>query len=209
MPELYIITGSNGSGKSTIGHYYLPSHIKEGYTVFDGDKLFAQKRKELYPAQTPSIKEAGRLAGEWLQQHFTNSVDKALTTNDHFVYEGHFVDEETWSIPKTFLQNGYSISLLFFGLTSIESSALRVFERAVNGGHDVPPYEIERNFYGNLIALNKHYEMLDDLKIVDTSFASHEVLAELKKGTLIWSLSIDLLPIWFLKGLPRIANLIK
>ena len=47
MPELYIITGSNGAGKSSIGPEYLPDTIRRLGPVFDGDKLFVEKRKEL------------------------------------------------------------------------------------------------------------------------------------------------------------------
>jgi predicted ABC-type ATPase len=43
MPELYIITGSNGAGKSSVGPVYLPKYIQKNYTVFDGDKLFMHK----------------------------------------------------------------------------------------------------------------------------------------------------------------------
>jgi hypothetical protein len=39
MPELYIITGSNGAGKSSIGPEYLPVHIRQQGPIFDGDKL--------------------------------------------------------------------------------------------------------------------------------------------------------------------------
>lgn len=48
MPELYIITGSNGAGKSSIGFNYLPEFIQKNYPIFDGDKLFMQKQKELW-----------------------------------------------------------------------------------------------------------------------------------------------------------------
>ena len=48
MPELHIITGSNGAGKSTVGPEYLPQHIQNTCTIFDGDKLFIQKRNELW-----------------------------------------------------------------------------------------------------------------------------------------------------------------
>ena len=53
MAGLYIITGSNGAGKSSFGVSYLPEHL-QGHTIFDGDKLFMQKRRQLYPAQTLS-----------------------------------------------------------------------------------------------------------------------------------------------------------
>jgi hypothetical protein len=47
MPELFIITGSNGAGKSSIGPEYLPTHIRQQGPIFDGDKLFVEKRKDL------------------------------------------------------------------------------------------------------------------------------------------------------------------
>ena len=52
MAGLYIITGSNGAGKSSFGASYLPEHL-QGYNIFDGDKLFMQKRRQLHRAHTP------------------------------------------------------------------------------------------------------------------------------------------------------------
>jgi predicted ABC-type ATPase len=62
VPSLYIITGSNGAGKSTIGPDYLPQHIRDNYTIFDGDLLFVTKRRELFPNVTRSPKEANKIA---------------------------------------------------------------------------------------------------------------------------------------------------
>jgi len=47
MPSLYIITGSNGAGKFTAGPDYLPSSITQRCNIFDGDKLFMDKQREL------------------------------------------------------------------------------------------------------------------------------------------------------------------
>lgn len=58
MPSLYIITGSNGAGKSTVGPDYLPEEIIQHYTVFDGDLLYTRKLNELFPAITKSAKYA-------------------------------------------------------------------------------------------------------------------------------------------------------
>ncbi|MDB5147657.1 MAG: hypothetical protein JWQ57_1677 [Mucilaginibacter sp.] len=54
MPNLYIITGSNGAGKSTAGQDYLPEEILQHYTVFDGDLLYTRKLNELFLAITKS-----------------------------------------------------------------------------------------------------------------------------------------------------------
>ena len=59
--------------------------------------------------------------------------------------------------------------MLFLGLKDTDLSEMRVGLRAKKGGHNVPRYDIENNFYGNLEMLNEHYELLDHLQIVDTS----------------------------------------
>ena len=206
MPGLYIITGSNGSGKSSVGKSYLPKRIQDKYEIFDGDKLFMQKRKQIYKIQTPSLKEAERLAKEWLYEEFENRVARAIKGKDHFVYEGHFPEKDNWVTPKRFKSAGYKINLLFLGLSDPAFSALRVMERAKTGGHNVPPYEIERNFYGNLQQLNKHYKLLDELQIVDTT-TNPKVLAIFKDGKVVSSLPVKELPEWFENFLPDLFQI--
>jgi predicted ABC-type ATPase len=206
MPDLYIITGSNGAGKSSVGKFYLPERIRDKYEIFDGDKLFAQKRKQIYKIETPSLKEAEKLATEWLYEEFENQITKAIKEKDHFVYEGHFPDEENWTTLQRFKSAGYKINLLFLGLNHPKVSALRVLERAKLGGHNVPPYEIERNFYGNLQQLNKNYNLIDELQIVDTT-ASPKVLAIFRKSKIVSSLPIKELPEWFENFLPDLFQI--
>jgi predicted ABC-type ATPase len=62
MPELYIITGSNGAGKSSVGPDYLPLRILEQGPIFDGDKLFVEKRNEYWRSGIKSHKECRNLA---------------------------------------------------------------------------------------------------------------------------------------------------
>jgi predicted ABC-type ATPase len=206
MPDLYVITGANGSGKSTVGFSYLPKIIQDNYNVFDGDKLAMQKRIELYKTKvTPSFKEARRLADEWLYELFDSSVKQALDTKDNFAYEGHFPDDENWETIKRFKKGGYTIHFIFFGLRDTDLSELRVKDRAIHGGHDVPRPQIERNYYRNLYQLDKRYRGIDELQIVDTSASnSHKVLALFKKGQIEFALHHGKLPLWFEKYLPKI-----
>ncbi len=84
MPELHIITGSNGAGKSTIGPEYLPHHIRDTCVVFDGDKLALEKTKELLATGLHSRKEAKALANEWVDVHFYEQVEEAIKQAHHF-----------------------------------------------------------------------------------------------------------------------------
>ena len=90
MPELFIITGSNGAGKSSLGKYYLPPAIQNNYVVFDADKLTSDKKKELWRLGIRSQKELREKADEYVIMMFEALVDDAIKTSDHFVYEGHF-----------------------------------------------------------------------------------------------------------------------
>ena len=112
MPELHIIMGSNGAGKSSIGPEFLPGHIKTSYTVFDGDKLYMQKQKELWAQGIRAIKEAKNIAFGFVESTFEELVYAALESNDHFVYEGHFTNDATWEIPKKFRDKGYEVHIL-------------------------------------------------------------------------------------------------
>ena len=59
MSVLYIITGSNGAGKSSVGPDYIPNHLRD--SIFDGDKLFMQKRSEFWVNGIKSHKECKKL----------------------------------------------------------------------------------------------------------------------------------------------------
>jgi predicted ABC-type ATPase len=98
VPSLYIITGSNGAGKSTIGPEYLPEHIRNNYEVFDGDLLFVRKQRELFPILTRSPKEVKKLAFQYMVDTFEQLTDDALNRNESFVYEGHFTNNATWAL---------------------------------------------------------------------------------------------------------------
>ena len=92
-----------------------------------------------------------------------------MNNADHYVYEGHFTNDETWNTPKIFKDAGYHIHLIFFGLEHVDLSQFRVTERTSEGGHYVDPVTLKNNFYGNLEKLDVYQNLIDDLIIIDTS----------------------------------------
>ncbi|HEX5149857.1 MAG TPA: zeta toxin family protein [Parafilimonas sp.] len=209
MPELYIITGSNGAGKSTIGPFYLPEHIRLQNTVFDGDKLFMQKQGELWRSGIRAHKEARKLAFEFVENTFNSLVETALNNNTDFVYEGHFTNDTTWDIPKRFKANGYVIHLIFLGLANTALSELRVLARTKEGGHYVDPFTIADNFYGNLEKLNLYYRIFDSVNVINTSEIEHILLATFNNGVVQYAVPATELPEWFIRNMPNMAAQIK
>ena len=207
MPVLYIITGSNGAGKSSVGPDYIPIHLRG--SIFDGDKLFMQKRSEFWINGIKSHKECKKLAAEVVENTFDSLVEASLKTNGDFAYEGHFTNDATWGIPQKFKDSGYKIHLIFFGLTDIELSEIRVVGRAKEGGHYVDPLTLNANFYGNLEKVDKYFSIFDSITIVDTSSIEHIGLAVLKKEKCTSAVASNELPNWFTQNLKRITATIK
>lgn len=204
MPILIIITGSNGAGKSSIGPDYMPKRLRGA--IFDGDKLFMQKKSELWSNGIRPHKECRNLAFDIVTETFENLVEDSLNRKTDFVYEGHFTNESTWDVPKKFKNAGYKIHLFFFGLTDINLSETRVIGRANEGGHYVDPRTIEANFYGNLEKLDKYYKIFDSVRIFDTSGVEHLELLKIKNGTPYSAVSSEELPPWFTENLVIITK---
>ena len=209
MPDLFIITGSNGAGKSTVGPDYLPDYIKENYTVFDGDLLYTNKLSELFPEEIPSPKYARLEALNYVTKLFNEQTSEALAKGNNYVYEGHFTNDETWESPKKFKASGYTIHLIFFGLENPELSQLRVTERVSEGGHYVDKSTLEANFYGNLEKLNIYHPFINNLTIVDTSEIDHKILFKTANYKLEYSIAKEFMPGWFITYLPSLLKMIR
>src|ERR1022692_2333720 len=135
MPELYIITGSNGAGKSSVGFQYIPSVFRKQHPVFDGDKLFVAKQNELWNNGLRLPKEARKIAFDFVIEKFEHLVNEAIKNRESFAYEGHFTNEATWHIPQRFKDEGYKINIIFLGLKDPKLSLSRVLDRVEYGGH--------------------------------------------------------------------------
>ena len=190
-----------------MGANYLPKHIKESCKIFDGDKLFIEKRNELWQT-IKAPKEVRKLAFEFTLHTFEQQVEEALANRSNYVYEGHFTNDSTWDTPRKFKAQGYIVSLIFLGLESPESSQLRVIERSKEGGHWVDRRTIEDNFYGNLQKLEQHLDAVNNIEIIDTT-DKHIFLAQFIDGKLISSVSLHDLPDWFTNYLPSLTGKIK
>ncbi|WP_300597701.1 zeta toxin family protein [Niabella sp.] len=205
MPGLYIITGSNGAGKSTVGYSYFPEHIT---SIFDGDKLYLETKSRLWKDGIKVQKELNIRASDFVEKEFLRLAEAALKSKTDFAYEGHFSKEESWNIVNVFKKEGYSLHLVFFCLNSPELSSNRVLIRAKEGGHFVDALTLRENFFGNLEQLNKRFKIFDTIFILDTSTMEHMQLMIINTGTVQESVTADQLPEWFHKTLPDLVALI-
>jgi predicted ABC-type ATPase len=143
-------------------------------------------------------------------EEFEKLVSSAIKTISSFAYEGHFSSESPWQIIRKFKENGYHITMIFLMVEELAISLRRVTERVKTGGHYVTPQEIEKNFFGNIIQLDKHFTLLNDLIIADNSIQgiTNQILY-LSENKVVNCINTSLLPHWFIKHLPNISSILK
>ncbi|PWK28366.1 putative ABC-type ATPase [Arcicella aurantiaca] len=200
MPNLYIIAGHNGAGKSTFGRNLLPSSAQD-LSIFDGDIIFSQKL--ILAKQSIKVhKYAVQQAEEETIIEFKRLSSDAIVAQKDFAYEGHFSNANSWDTIHLFKEKNYSINMVFLGLATLNLSEIRVKDRVQNNGFFVPPYAIFHNYFGNLRFLNQNFHLIDNLYIWDTSSGIPRVLLAISNHKKRYI--ADLLPQWFIEYLPAL-----
>lgn len=167
MPNLFIISGCNGAGKTTASLTVLPETLA-CLEFLNADEI-ARGLSPLNPEK--SAIEAGTVVIKKIEQLLESKTDFAVGTT-----------LSTKMFAKTIekaRQLGYTITLLYFWLDSIELAVERVKIRVTEGGHNVPPSTIARRYLSGLKNLfNLYIPICDYWMIFDNSKMHAELIAE-------------------------------
>lgn len=158
MPNLYVISGCNGAGKTTCSYTVLPEMFSCSEFV-NADEI----AKGLSPFNPDSVQfEAGRIMLKRIRQLIEEQVDFALeTTLSSRSYQG---------IIQEAKKAGYSINIIFIWLNSVDLAIQRVESRVLAGGHDIPVEIIRRRYKRGLNNFKRIFLSLCDYwLLVDNS----------------------------------------
>jgi predicted ABC-type ATPase len=167
MPNLYIIAGCNGAGKTTASFTVLPEML-DCDEFINADEI-ARGISPLNPEKA-SI-EAGRF--------MLTNIEKLITDKKDFAFETTLATKSYVNTVKLARQNGYQIVLVYFWLDSVSLAIERVKTRVHDGGHNIPEPVIIRRYYSGLSNLfNLYIPICDYWMIFDNSTAPSELVAE-------------------------------
>ena len=171
MPTLYIISGCNGSGKTTCTYSLLPEML-ECKQYVNSDE-FAKALSPFNPGAA-SLK-AGRL--------MLLKVKYLMDRNETFSIETTLATRTLIKIATIAQNRGYSVVILYFWLSSPQMAIQRVRNRVAAGGHDIPEEGIKRRYYMGLDYLfNDYIPMCDHWILADNSDPPFKVIAQGSKG---------------------------
>lgn len=135
MPNLYIIAGCNGAGKTTASFNVLPQ-ILDCKEFVNADEI----ARGLSPFAPESVAiQAGKLM---LQR-----IDKLLDEGVSFAIETTLATRSYQTLVRRAHEKGYIVQLLFFWLESPAVACERVRKRVSEGGHNIPVETICRRYH--------------------------------------------------------------
>lgn len=167
MPKLYIISGCNGSGKTTASYSVLPELLKCSHFVNSDE--FAKGLSPFNPDKV-SIK-AGR--------YMLLKIRYLLTRKEDFAVETTLATRSLQNIITEAKNEGYFVTVIYFWLNSPDLAVQRVKARVAAGGHNIPENTIRRRYGAGLCYLFGLYmQIVDRWVIADNSKIPFKVVAQ-------------------------------
>lgn len=147
MPTCWIIAGPNGAGKTTFALEYLPKVAE--CTHFVNADLIAAGLSPLAPER--ELIAASRI--------FLNEIEENIKRQENFAFETTLSGRSYLRLINRLQRDGWQMELIYLALPNVGMSKMRVAERVVHGGHNIPLRDIERRFprsLGNLLHVFSH-----------------------------------------------------
>ena len=161
MPNLYIIAGCNGAGKTTASFTIFPD-ILDCRQFVNADNI----AYGLSPFDVESVAlEAGKIM---LQR-----INELLVLGDDFAIETTLTTRSYVSLIQKAKGLGYKVSLIYIWLNSPQLAIERVAERVKNGGHNIPTDVIERRYFRGVKNLFELFIPICDLwTVADNTYGN-------------------------------------
>jgi predicted ABC-type ATPase/predicted DNA-binding transcriptional regulator len=178
--NIYIIAGSNGSGKTTFARKFLPDYARCRHFV--NSDLIARGLSPFSP-QIAAMK-AGRLVLEQINDLARKNLD--------FAFETTLSGKSYITRLRNLKTNGYFLHLFFLWIPSVELAMARIKDRVADGGHDVPVQDVRRRFTRGICNLFNFYKpLLDSWILLNNSSITPDLIAK-EKGNKLTIIDNDL-----------------
>lgn len=156
VPRLFVLAGTNGAGKSSIGGATIRAR---GGQYFNPDEAAARIRQAQPHLSATQANSAAWHEGKRLLQH-------AIAHGMDYNFETTLGGKSFSTLLKDAAAKGFEVRIWYVGLASPEHHLARVKARVKKGGHDIPEADIRRRFDQSrlqLIELLPSFGMLLDM----------------------------------------------
>ncbi len=192
-PELIVIAGPNGSGKTTITQQFLYHEWTDGVVYINPDQV----AKDLFGDwnNKQAVLDAANYCEEWRERCLKEKVS--------FVFETVFSAEDKIDFILRAKEAGFFIRIFFISTEHPSINAARITNRVMEGGHSVPIDKIISRYYKSILNCETIATVVDRLYLYDNSIDGQMArpLFRLSNGVL-GKMYVETLPEWASNILP-------
>ena len=158
-PELIVIAGPNGSGKTSVTQRFLHHAWAEGTIYINPDEVAKVKFGDWNSHE--AIISAANFCAEWREE--------CLRQRHSFVFETVMSAEDKIDFIIRAKEAGFFIRLFFISTDHPSINAARIAGRVMKGGHDVPIPKIVSRYYKSIENCKTIAPLVDRLYVYDNS----------------------------------------
>ena len=186
-PELIVIAGPNGSGKTSVTRKFLHHEWAEGTIYINPDQIANDKFGDWNSQE--AVLKAANYCEEWREQ--------CLRDRTSFVFETVFSAEDKIDFLLRAKEAGFFIRVFFISTNHPSINAARIAKRVMEGGHDVPIPKIISRYTKSIINCETIAPLVDRLYVYDNSIndCDAQLQFRLSNGKLE-KMYVEELPAW-------------
>lgn len=154
-PQLWLLAGGNGAGKSTFYRLFLEPH---GLPFINADRI----ARELDPKDTETAGYQASRVAEKLRQEW-------LDAGRSFCFETVFSHPGKVDFAARARALGYKVIFVYIHLDSPELNVARVSQRVDSGGHGVPENKVRTRLPRTLEHVRRIVPLVNELRLLDNS----------------------------------------
>lgn len=159
LPEMIVIAGPNGSGKTSVTQKFLHHEWAEGTLYINPDEV----ARDIFGDwnSTEAVMKAARYCADLRED--------CLRNQKSFVFETVMSAEDKVDFIIRAKQAGFFIRLFFISTAHPSINAARIANRVMKGGHDVPISKIISRYYKSIANCKTVAPVVDRLYLYDNS----------------------------------------
>ena len=159
VPRIYVLAGTNGAGKSSIGGAGFRTH---GVDFLDPDQE-ARRIRAANPTIDPD--EANSLA--W--QQVKRLLERAIAERLDIAFETTLGGRTIPTLLRKAASLGCEVHIWYAGLSTPDLHIARVRARVAKGGHDVPEHVVRARYHASRLHLIDLLPHLTELRVYDNT----------------------------------------
>ena len=158
-PCTYVLAGTNGAGKSSIGGAMF---LQAGVEYFNPDEA-----ARLILARNPGLSQADANSGAWQQGR--RLLERAIAERQTFAFETTLGGNTITALLERALASGLAVRMWYAGLNGADLHIARVRARVARGGHDIPAEQVRARYDSSRLNLIRLLPKLTELRVYDNS----------------------------------------